>query len=152
MKHTSQSIGNSTKLTRKREFLAQMERMVPWAALLESVAPLAPEGRRGRPPFSVDMMLRIHFMQQWFTLSDPTTEGALHDVQFFREFAGLGGWSNRLPDASTVLGLSDLREEHKLAGQILAVASDMLIGKGLLLKAGAVVGAVPLCGHAAGRP
>jgi len=29
------------------------------------VAPYAPEGRLGRPPFSVETMPRIHFMQQY---------------------------------------------------------------------------------------
>ena len=141
MKQTSLGLGNSTKRTRKREFLAQMERVVPWAALVELVAPFAPEGRRGRPPFSVDTMLRIHFMQQWFTLSDPAMEEALHDVPLFREFAGLGGWSDRLPDESTILRFRHLLEKHKLAEQILAIVNDMLVGKGLLLKAGTVVDA-----------
>ena len=73
MKQTSLGLGNSTKRTRKRkrEFLAEMERVVPWSAWVELVAPFSPDGRRGRPPFSVQAMLRIHFMQQWFTLSHP---------------------------------------------------------------------------------
>ena len=141
MKQTSLGLGNSIKRTRKREFLMEMERVVPWAALVELVAPFAPEGRRGRPPFSVDTMLRIHFMQQWFTLSDPAMEEALHDVPLFREFAGLGGWSDRLPDESTILRFRHLLEKHKLAEQILAIVNDMLVGKGLLLKAGTVMDA-----------
>jgi IS5 family transposase len=48
-------------------------------------------------------MLRIHFMQQWFALSDPAMEEALHDMPVFREFAGLEGWDERLPDESTIL-------------------------------------------------
>lgn len=67
-----------------------MERVVPWAALVELVAPYAPEGKKGRPPFAVETMLRIHFMQQWFTLRDPAMEEALHDVPSLREFASLG--------------------------------------------------------------
>ena len=103
MNQASLGLGNSTKRTRKREFLAEMERVVPWSAWVELVAPFSPDGRRGRPPFSVQAMLRIHFMQQWFTLSDPAMEESLHDVALFREFAGLGGWSDRLPDESTIL-------------------------------------------------
>jgi IS5 family transposase len=141
MKQTSLGLGNSTKRTRKREFLAQMERVVPWAALVELVAPFAPEGRRGRPPFSVDTMLRIHFMQQWFTLSDPAMEEALHDVPLFREFAGLGGWSDRLPDESTILRFRHLLEKHKLAAQILGLVNELLCAKGLMLRAGTVVDA-----------
>jgi IS5 family transposase len=41
-----------------------MDRVVPWIALVELVLPYTPEGRRGRPPFPVETMLRIHFMQQ----------------------------------------------------------------------------------------
>ena len=141
MKQTSLGLGNSTKRTRKREFLMEMERVVPWAALVELVAPFAPEGRRGRPPFSVDTMLRIHFMQQWFTRSDPAMEEALHDVPLFREFAGLGGWSDRLPDESTILRFRHLLEKHKLAAQILGLVNELLCAKGLMLRAGTVVDA-----------
>ena len=140
MKQTDLGLNLTTKRTRKREFLAQMERVVPWPALVELVAPYAPEGTKGRPPFAVEAMLRIHFMQQWFTLSDPAMEEALHDVPLFREFAGLG-WDSRLPDESTILRFRHLLERHKLADQILALVNDLLIGKGLLLKAGTVVDA-----------
>jgi IS5 family transposase len=104
------------------------------------VAPYAPEGRKGRPPFPVETMLRLHFMQQWFTLSDPAMEEALHDVPLFREFAGLG-WDSRLPDESTILRFRHLLEKHKLADQILGVINDLLRDKGLLLKTGTVVDA-----------
>ena len=140
MKQASLGLGNSTKRTRKREFLAEMERVVPWAALVELVAPFAPE-RRGRPPFLVETMLRIHFMQQWFTLSDPAMEEALHDMPLFREFAGLGGWSDRLPDETTILRFRHLLESHKLAPKILDTVNELLRGKGLLLRAGTVVDA-----------
>jgi IS5 family transposase len=130
----------STKRTRKREFLGQMERVVPWAQLEALIAPYAPEGRRGRPPFAVRTMLRVHFMQQWFTLSDPAMEEALHDVPLFREFAGLN-YDGRLPDESTILRFRHLLEEHKLAEQMLQTVNDVLQAKGLLLKAGTVVDA-----------
>jgi IS5 family transposase len=141
MKQTSLELGNSSKRTRKREFLGEMERVVPWGDLVALITPYAPEGRRGRPPFSVEAMLRIHFMQQWFTLSDPAMEEALHDVPLFREFAGLGGWDDRLPDESTILRFRRLLEEHKLAPQILQTINELLSHKGLLLRAGTVVDA-----------
>jgi IS5 family transposase len=140
MKQVDLGLNLTTKRTRKREFLAQMERVVPWVALVELVAPYAPEGKKGRPPFLVETMLRLHFMQQWFTLSDPAMEEALHDVPLFREFAGLG-WDSRLPDESTILRFRHLLEKHKLADQILGVVNDLLCDKGLLLKTGTVVDA-----------
>jgi IS5 family transposase len=111
-----------------------MDRVVPWAALVDLVAPHAPEGKKGRPPFPVETMLRIHFMQQWFTLSDPAMEEALHDMPLFREFAGLGNWDERLPDESTILRFRHLLEKHKLAEQMLATVNDMLRTKGLMLR------------------
>ncbi len=99
----------STKKTRKREFLEQMQQVVPWKDLVALIAPYAPEGRKGRPPFPVEMLLRIHFMQQWFNLSDPAMEEALHDMPLFREFAGLS-WDSATPDESTILRFRHLLE------------------------------------------
>ncbi len=140
MKQADLGLSLTTKRTRKREFLAQMERVVPWAALLALIEPHAPTGKRGRPPFALDTMLRIHFMQQWFTLSDPAMEEALHDTPLFREFAGLG-WDSRLPDETTILRFRRLLETHKLAEQMLTTVNALLVDKGLLLKAGTVVDA-----------
>lgn len=140
MKQAELGLNLTTKRTRKREFLAEMERVVPWAALVDLITPYAPEGRRGRPPFAVETMLRIHFMQQWFTLSDPAMEEALHDVPLFREFAGLN-WGTPVPDETTILRFRRLLEEHKLSAQILALVNEMLSAKGLLLRAGTVVDA-----------
>ena len=120
MKQTDLGLNLTTKRTRKREFLAQMKRVVPWTALVELVAPYAPEGKKGRSPFAVEAMLCIHFMQKWFILSDLSMEEALHGVPLFREFASLG-WDSRLPDESTILRFRHLLERHKLAEQILAV-------------------------------
>jgi IS5 family transposase len=141
MKQESLGLGNSTRRTRKRQFLDEMERVVPWAALVALIAPHMPAGQRGRPPFPVEAMLRIHFMQQWFTLSDPAMEEALHDVPLFRDFAGLGGWDDRLPDETTILRFRHLLEKNDLAPRILEAVNDVLRTKGLLLRAGTVVDA-----------
>jgi transposase, IS5 family len=141
MKQTSLALGQSNKPTRRRVFLLEMERVVPWSELVALIAPHCPEGRRGRPPFNVEAMLRIHFMQQWFNLSDPAMEEALHDVPLFRDFAGLGGWADRLPDESTILRFRHLLEAKKLGPQIFAAVNELLERKGLLLRAGTVVDA-----------
>ena len=79
------------KRTRKREFLDEVNLVVPWAELVSLIAPHAPQpgAKGGRPPFGVQTMLRIHFLQQWFNLSDPAMEKELYDTPMFREFAGL---------------------------------------------------------------
>ena len=72
--------------------------MVPWAERVMLIEPHYPKGKTGRPPFGIATMLRIHFMQQWFGLSDPAMEEALHDVPLYREFASLDAGLARLPD------------------------------------------------------
>ena len=74
-----------------------MGRVVPWAQLLALIEPHAPRKERDRPPFGAQVMLRTHFLQQWFGLSDVAMEEALFDVPLYRQFTGLGGM-NCLPD------------------------------------------------------
>ena len=140
MKQSSLDLNLSNKRTRKREFLFEMDRVVPWAALVELIAPYYPGGKNGRPPFALETMLRVHFMQQWFTLSDPAMEEAFFDVPLYREFAQLDAHA-RLPDESTILRFRHRLEEHKLAEQILATVNEQLSSKGLLLKVGTAVDA-----------
>ena len=132
-----------TKRTRKREFLDEMNLVVPWAELVSLIAPHAPApgAKGGRPPFAVETMLRIHFLQQWFNLSDPAMEEALYDTPMFREFAGLDMGEDHLPDESTILRFRHLLEQHQLSLQILATVNATLAAKGLLLKSGTVVDA-----------
>ena len=117
-----------------------MQQVVPWKDLVDLISPYAPEGRKGRPPFPVEMLLRIHFMQQWFTLSDPAMEEALHDMPLFRDFAGLT-WNSATPDESTILRFRHLLEAHKLAEQIFQVVNELLEHKKLLLRTGTIVDA-----------
>lgn len=132
-----------TKRKCKREFLDEMNLVVPWAELVSLIATHAPQPgpQGGRPPFAVDTMLRIHFLQQWFNLSDPAMEEALYDTALFREFAGLDMGEDHLPDESTILRFRHLLEAHHLSLQILATVNATLTAKGLLLKQDTVVDA-----------
>ncbi len=140
MKQVTLDLKLDIKKTRKREFLAQMDKVVPWDDLVALIAPYYPEGKNGRPPFSLHSMLRIHFLQQWFSLSDPAMEEAFFDTPLYSEFAQLEALT-RLPDESTILRFRHRLEKHKLAEQILTVVNDLLSQRGLLLKTGTVVDA-----------
>ena len=142
MKQADLGLNLSAKRTRKREFLEQMDRVVPWTALVCLIEPFyGKKSGVGRPPFALASMLRIHFLQQWFALSDPAMEEALFDVPLFREFAQLPGGVARLPDESTILRFRHLLEAHDLAAKLLATVNDTLAAKSLLLKSGSVVDA-----------
>jgi transposase, IS5 family len=141
MKQASLGLNLSTKKTRKREFLEEMERVVPWKVLVEIIEPYWPKSKTGRPPFGIEAMLRIHYMQQWFGLSDPAMEEALHDTPLYLEFAGLSSGSSRIPDETTILRFRHLLEKHDLAVDMLRVVNQLLQNKGLMLKTGTAVDA-----------
>jgi IS5 family transposase len=86
-------------------------------------------------------MLRIHFLQQWFGLSDPAMEEALHDISLYCEFAHLDPGATRLPDESTILRFRHLLEANNLSILLLATINATLATKGLMLKTGTVVDA-----------
>ena len=140
MKQAALELKLSVKKTRKREFLEQMERVVPWTELVALIAPYYPEGRTGRPPFALETMLRTHFLQQWFSLSDPAMEEAFFDVPLYREFAQLNV-HGRVPDESTILRFRHRLEKHQLADAILATVNDLLGQQRLLLRQGSAVDA-----------
>ena len=130
-----------TKRTAKQQFLEEMLAVVPWDALVALVTPHAPAGLTGRPRHPILMLLRIHFLQQWFSLSDEAVEDALHDVQVYRAFAGIDLWATGIPDATTVVRFRHLLEAHGMATGFLATINAVLEAKGLPLRRGAAVDA-----------
>lgn len=129
------------KQTRREVFLAEMEQVVPWKALLSLIEPHYPKlGRPGRQPYALATMLRIHFLQQWYALSDPAMEEALYDTPVMRRFAGIGGLEG-IPDETTILNFRRLLETHGLAAKLLAKVNAHLQRKGMSLRSGTIVDA-----------
>ena len=127
------------KKTRREIFLAEMELVVPWRALLKVIEPHYPVAGRGRRPYPLEAMLRVHLMQNWFALSDPAMEEALYEIASLRTFAGLGLES--IPDETTILNFRHLLEASDLAEDIFKQVNAHLARKGLLLKRGSIVDA-----------
>jgi len=128
------------KKTRREVFLDEMEQVVPWKVILGLIEPHYPVAGRGRRPYPLDSMLRVHLMQNWFALSDPAMEEALYEIASLRAFARLS-LSEPIPDETTILNFRHLLEENDLAEDILAAVNKHLARKGLLLKKGSIVDA-----------
>jgi transposase, IS5 family len=128
------------KKTRREVFLQEMEQVVPWKVLLQIIEPHYPVAGRGRRPYALESMLRVHLMQNWFALSDPAMEEALYEIASLRSFAHLS-LSEPIPDETTILNFRHLLEENDLAEDILKVVNALLARKGLLLKRGSIVDA-----------
>src|SRR5215472_5196860 len=101
-----------TKVTRRTQFLAEMDRVVPWRELCARIEPVYPKPGNGRPPIGLERMLRMYFLQHWFNLSDPGLEEALYDSPTMRAFVGLDLGSEPVPDETTVCKFRHLLEAH----------------------------------------
>ena len=128
------------KRTRREVFLDEMEQVIPWDSLLALIEPVYPKAGRGRRPYPLATMLRIHLMQNWFGLSDPGMEEALYEIVPLRQFARLP-MTGALPDETTILNFRRLLETHDLAAQMFDAVNAHLHARGLTLQKGTIVDA-----------
>ncbi len=130
------------KLTRREQFLNEMDQIIPWAELSAVIEPFYPKGKgRGRPPVGVERMLRIHFLQHWFNLSDPAVEEALYDSRAMRRFVGIDLGREPVPDETTICKFRHLLERHNLGDRLFALIADYLRENGLKVSTGTIVDA-----------
>jgi len=130
-----------TKTTRRAVFLAEMERVVPWAKLTALIKPVYPKPGNGRPPVGLERMLRIYFLQHWFNLSDPAVEEALYDSAAMRAFVGVDLGREPAPDETTVCKFRHLLEHHGLGRQLFEQVGRHLQAQGLKVSSGTIVDA-----------
>ncbi len=132
---------NKGKVTRREQFLAEMDAVMPWARLLALIAPHYPTDGLGRPRKDLELMLRVYFLQQWFNLSDPQAEESLYDSESMRRFAGIELGETEVPDESTILRFRHLLEAHQLTRAIFEAVRALLEERRLYLKSGTIVDA-----------
>jgi IS5 family transposase len=130
-----------TKTTRRAQFLAEMNRVVPWQALCARIAPVYPKAGNGRPPVGVERMLRMYFLQHWFNLSDPAVEEALYDSPTLRAFVGIDLGQEPVPDETTVCKFRHLLEQHGLGRVLFDEVTQHLRAQGLAVSTGTIVDA-----------
>ena len=129
------------KPTRRDEFLATMNAIVPRTALCEVIQPHYPKGIGGRAPIGLERMLRLHFIQHWFNLGDEACEEALYDIASLRRFVGIDLGREPGPDATTMLKFRRLLNDNKLGEQLFAKVGEVLQQSGFKLKTGTIVDA-----------
>ena len=129
------------KPTKREKFLAEMERVVPWKELYALIDPFYPKAGKGRPLVGLERMLRIHFLQSWFNLSDPGAEEALYDMESLRRFVGIDLGNEPVPDETTICKFRHLLEAHGLGERIFQEVNAHLEEKGLRLSEGTIMDA-----------
>ena len=130
-----------SKKTKRALFLEEMEQVVPWGELCSLVEPHYPKAGNGRRPVGVERMLRVYFLQQWFSLSDPAVEEALYDSPLMRRFVQIDLGNEAVPDETTVCKFRHLLEQHNLGGAMLETVNVHLESRGIKITTGTIVDA-----------
>lgn len=130
------------KPTRREQFLAEMEQVIPWRDLCKVIYPFYPKQQgSGRPPVGLERMLRIHFLQHWFNLSDPAVEESLYDSRAMRRFVGIDLGCEPAPDETTICKFRHLLEAHNLGDRLFGLINEYLQENGLKVSTGTIVDA-----------
>lgn len=129
------------KKLRCEKFLDEMEKVIPWEQFISEIQPYYTEKETGRKRMELVMMLKIYFLQQWYSLSDPEAEEMIHDRNSFQKFLGIDLLSQRVPDESTILHFRHLLEEYQLQKKFFEAVTTLLVSRGMLMKEGTIVDA-----------
>lgn len=124
--------------TKKKEFLEQIDRIIPWGEWMGIIKPYYYLGERGNKPFELELMLRIHMLQNLYDLSDMGAMGEVIDSRAFSDFCGVDS-SNQVPDGDTIGRFRALLVKHDLQEKLFAQVVSLLQEKGLILKKGTIV-------------
>ncbi|WP_337410061.1 IS5 family transposase [Parasutterella excrementihominis] len=122
----------------RTKFLETLERIIPWQDLESLIGPYYSEGKRGVQPYPLELMIRIHFLQLVYNLSDPMCEETLHDSFACRRFVGLT-MDSECPDETTILRFRHLLEKNGLDKQVFELFKQQLSDRGLLFSKGTIV-------------
>ena len=125
--------------TRRERFLERMDALIPWERLLEEIRPYDPKAGKGRAPYELESMLRVHCVQLFYNLGDPATEDMLYEIERVRGFTGIS--LSKVPDETTILNFRHLLERHGLPQVLFESIKDHLSEAGLMLKEGRIVDA-----------
>ena len=106
---------NIKKKIRAKEFLKQMDKVIPYERFLEIIwEKYDTWAKTWRPKYNLKLMLKIYFLQNFYSLWDLSMEEAIYDRLSFQEFLWVDILSNNIPDETTILNFRHLLEEHKL--------------------------------------
>lgn len=124
--------------TRKKEFLEQMERLIPWGAWVKKIQPHYYKGERGNKPYDLELMLRIYVLQNLYNLADMAAMNEIIDSRAFSAFCRVDS-SNQIPDGDTIGRFRNILIRNQLQEKLFEDVRKRLQEKGLLLMKGTIV-------------
>ncbi|MBR0509323.1 MAG: IS5 family transposase [Clostridia bacterium] len=124
--------------TKKKEFLEQINRIIPWGEWIALIQPYYYKGERGNKPYDLELMLRIYMLQNLYDLADENTVAEVIDSRAFSDFCGVDS-SNQVPNGDTLGRFRNLLIRNDLQEKLFTQVVVMLKERGLILKKGTIV-------------
>ena len=124
--------------TRKKEFLSQIERLIPWSEWVALIQPSYYKGDLGNKPYGLELMLRIYLLQNLYDMSDEKTVAEVIDSRAFSDFCGVDS-SNQVPSGDTLGRFRNLLIQNGIQELLFKQVVAMLTERGLMLKKGTIV-------------
>lgn len=138
---TDLEYGNRRRKTKREEFLEKMEEVIPWQEWVELIQPIYYQGKRGRKPIEIEIMLRMIMLQKWFSLSDEGVEDAIYDSYAMRSFMGINFCEEQVPDGTTLCKFRKLLTENHIQEKIFEQVQQVLEREGKAVHGGSIVDA-----------
>lgn len=121
------------KVKQLRSRLENMKKLIDWEAFL----PLFPEKEfgRGRPAYEKILMIKILFLQGWYSTSDEETEYQCYNRLDFQQFLD---FPNFIPDYSTIWRFREEMAEGRILDKIWAELHRQIKSKKIKVEEGVI--------------
>ncbi len=124
--------------TNKKEFLEQIDRLIPWGGWEKKIEPHYYKGERGNKPYELELMLRIYVLQNLYNLADMAAKNEVIDSRAFSQFCGVES-SNQVPDGDTIGRFRNILTKNHLQEELFGDLVRKLKEQGLILTKGTIV-------------
>lgn len=132
---------SNRKTTRRSEFLNKMDKIIPWKEIIEVIKPYYYKNKTGRKATDLEKVLRMYFLQNWFSLSDGAVEDMIYDSLAMKDFMKISASDYKVPDETVLLNFRHLLEKHELGKEIERLVLHLLELNGLIMHGGTIVDA-----------
>ena len=120
---------------KKREFLGEIERIVPWEKWISMIKPYYYKGERGNKPYDLERMLRIYLVQNLYNLSDMATVAEVIDSRAFSDFCRVES-GNQVPDGDTLGRFRNILIRNGIQQELFAQVVELLMQRGFDFETG----------------
>lgn len=132
---------SNKKTTRRSDFLNRMDKIVPWNKIIDLIKPFYYNNKTGRKATELETILRMYFLQNWFSLSDGAIEDEIYDSLAMKDFMKISASNYNVPDETVLCNFRHLLEENNIGKDIEKLINSLLEENGLIMHGGTIVDA-----------